>query len=91
MAVYILVNQGGTPLGAPLLGWFAELWGARSTMLVGGAMVLLGELVILLLLRRALEVGLWTEFRPYASRIFHLRRIPEPVIVESSDNDGRDR
>ncbi len=91
MAVYILVNQGGTPLGAPLLGWFAELWGARSTMLVGGAMVLLGELVILLLLRRVLDVGLWTEIRPYASRMFHLRRIPEPVIVESSDNDGRDR
>lgn len=74
MAIYILVMQGGTPFGAPLLGWFAELWGARSTLWVGGGMVLIGELLVLLLLVRKLDVGLWQEIRPYAGRIIHPRR-----------------
>jgi len=71
MALYILVMQGGTPFGAPLLGFFGELWGARWTLIIGGGMVVLGGLVVVLLLRRTLEVELLAELRPYGSRLAH--------------------
>lgn len=36
MALYSLVFLGGTPFGAPLIGWLAEEFGPRSGLLVGG-------------------------------------------------------
>jgi MFS family permease len=37
MGVYMLVFAGGTPIGAPLVGWMAQEFGARSAMWLGGA------------------------------------------------------
>ena len=37
MAVYALVFMGGTPIGAPLVGWLAQVAGARYSLIVGGA------------------------------------------------------
>lgn len=42
MALYLMVMMGGTPLGAPLLGWVGEVLGARWTLLLGGAVTVLG-------------------------------------------------
>ncbi|BBH17890.1 MFS transporter [Nocardioides baekrokdamisoli] len=42
MALYMTVFQGGTPLGAPLIGWIGQAYGARWTLIVGGALVLVG-------------------------------------------------
>ena len=39
MALYMAIFMGGTPIGAPLLGWIAEHFGARWT-LVGAAVAL---------------------------------------------------
>jgi MFS family permease len=36
MAVYSLVFMGGTPIGAPLVGWLAQVAGARYSLIVGG-------------------------------------------------------
>jgi MFS family permease len=52
LALYALVFVGGTPFGAPVIGWLGEHVGPRSTLVVGG----LGSLAIsvtmgLLLLR----------------------------------------
>ena len=44
MALYMMIFIGGTPLGAPLIGWIGEVAGARWTLLVGGAMTALGVL-----------------------------------------------
>lgn len=35
MALYMVVFMGGTPIGAPLVGWIGEVWGARATLLIG--------------------------------------------------------
>ncbi|MCA5892995.1 MFS transporter [Isoptericola sp. NEAU-Y5] len=35
MALYIMVFQGATPVGAPLVGWIGEAWGPRWSILVG--------------------------------------------------------
>jgi MFS family permease len=42
MALYMMIFIGGTPLGAPLVGWVGEAYGARWTLLVGGALTILG-------------------------------------------------
>lgn len=36
MAIYVLVFLGGTPVGAPLIGYLAEVFGPRSSLVVGG-------------------------------------------------------
>jgi MFS family permease len=41
MALYIICFMGGTPLGAPLIGWLAEVAGPRWGLLGGGAVCLL--------------------------------------------------
>ncbi len=42
MALYMMIFIGGTPLGAPLVGWIGEVYGARWTLLFGGAMTVAG-------------------------------------------------
>jgi MFS family permease len=45
MALYLAIFMGGTPVGAPLLGWVAEQYGARWTLVGGGALTMVGTLV----------------------------------------------
>lgn len=54
MAIYMTIVMGGTPLGAPLIGWIGEQWGARWTLVVSGSLVLVGVLVAVVA-RRVLE------------------------------------
>jgi MFS family permease len=42
MALYSVLFIGGTPLGAPTIGWIADTAGARWTVSGGGAIVLAG-------------------------------------------------
>ncbi len=51
MALYVLVFLGGTPVGAPLIGAVAEVFGPRSGMLVGGGSVVVAAGVAALYLR----------------------------------------
>lgn len=41
-ALYLMIFLGGTPFGAPLIGWVGEAFGARWTLLFGGMMSMLG-------------------------------------------------
>lgn len=52
MALYVTVVQGGTPLGAPLIGWLGEAYGARWMLWIGGALVLIGVVLAVGLLTR---------------------------------------
>jgi len=36
MALYLLVFMGGTPIGAPFVGWIAQVAGPRWSLIVGG-------------------------------------------------------
>jgi MFS family permease len=52
LALYALVFVGGTPVGAPLIGWLGEHVGPRSTLVVGGlASLVVSVLAGYLLLR----------------------------------------
>jgi MFS family permease len=45
MALYFMCFLGGTPAGAPLIGWIAERFGAPWSLIVGGAVVVLAGVV----------------------------------------------
>ena len=42
MALYMMLVMGGTPLGAPIVGWVGATFGARWTLIGGGAMSVIG-------------------------------------------------
>ena len=44
MALYMMVLMGGTPIGAPMLGWVGEVLGPRWTLIGGGGLTTLGVL-----------------------------------------------
>jgi len=51
MALYMAIFMGGTPLGAPLIGWIGATWGPRWTILVGTiavALALVGATIYLM-------------------------------------------
>ncbi|GAA3816365.1 hypothetical protein GCM10022242_18030 [Nocardioides panacisoli] len=48
MALYMTIVMGGTPLGAPVIGWIGQQFGARWTLEVGGILVLVGVALALL-------------------------------------------
>jgi MFS family permease len=48
MGIYMLVFTGGTPLGAPLVGWMSELGGPRTGVVLSGAFVLVGTALAVL-------------------------------------------
>jgi MFS family permease len=48
MALYMMLVMGGTPLGAPVVGWVGATFGARWTLIGGGAMTLFGVVLAVL-------------------------------------------
>ena len=45
MALYMMIFMGGTPVGAPIIGWIGEEYGARWTLLGGGLLTITGVAV----------------------------------------------
>jgi MFS family permease len=45
MALYMMLVMGGTPVGAPIVGWVGASFGARWTLIGGGGMSILGILL----------------------------------------------
>lgn len=64
MAIYVAIFVGGTPLGAPIIGWVGELMGPRASVAIGAVatgLTVVGVLVYLMVhdgLRLAIERGL---------------------------------
>lgn len=57
MALYLMVFMGGTPAGAPIIGWVGESFGARWTLLFGGLLTILGTLAAVAVFGRRSVVG----------------------------------
>jgi MFS family permease len=52
MGVYTLLFFGGTPLGAPVIGWASEQWGPRVGLIGGGALTfVISGIAVLVYLR----------------------------------------
>ncbi len=74
MALYMMIFMGGTPLGAPIVGWVGQTFGARWTLIGGGGVTIAGTVLAALLFSRA--TGLVAGYR---------RRPAEPDEVEPDD------
>ncbi len=64
MGLYMLVFLGGTPLGSPLAGWVAEVWGPRMSMVAGGVISLAASVVMTYFLARKRGVRVRSYLRP---------------------------
>ena len=45
MAIFLAIAVGGTPIGAPIVGWVADRFGPRWALGVGAAAALLAALI----------------------------------------------
>ncbi|MFE2278820.1 MFS transporter [Streptomyces sp. NPDC059454] len=67
MALYMMVFLGGSPVGAPIVGWITDTYGARVGFAAGGAVAMAAAAVIGLILARVgglrLSVG-WRRCHP---------------------------
>ena len=52
MALYLMIFMGGTPIGAPVIGWIGHEYGARWTLLGGGLMTIVGVVLSAMLYLR---------------------------------------
>ena len=65
MGLYMLVFAGGTPLGAPLVGWLSQEFGPRWGLIVGGTISAGAATVVLAMsMRRARARRTATQGRP---------------------------
>jgi len=64
MGLYMLVFLGGAPLGSPLVGWVAEAFGPRMSLIAGGTISAVATLIIGGLYARSRSVRVREYLRP---------------------------
>jgi MFS family permease len=80
MALYMAIFMGGTPLGAPIIGWIGDAWGPRWTIAIGTIAVGVTLLAVSFWLasRENVEVSYASRRRP---RI-RIRTVPVSTVSE---------
>ena len=63
LAVYMVVLQGGTPIGAPLVGWLATEFGARWSLGMGAVVAIISGLAALIMMNKRNNVRLRDQVR----------------------------
>ncbi|HMU35403.1 MAG TPA: MFS transporter [Marmoricola sp.] len=76
MALYLMVVMGGTPLGAPLIGWIGATFGARWTLIAGGGVTVLGVALAVMLFH-----GLGRRGPLVTSRLPEDERLTAPIAA----------
>nr|WP_034268392.1 MFS transporter [Haloechinothrix halophila] len=64
LSLYVMILMGGTPAGAPVIGWVAEQFGARWSLLGGGILTIACTVIAVLVLARPSGVDLRAALRP---------------------------
>ncbi|MDQ0924680.1 MFS family permease [Pseudarthrobacter sp. W1I19] len=72
LALYLAILQGGTAVGAPLMGWIGSEFGARWSVAAGGAVVLATALSAVIVVSRRNSLS----FRDNLRIVFRRRREP---------------
>jgi MFS family permease len=82
MALYVLVFLGGTPIGAPVIGWLAETYGARWSLIGGGLVSAVATLLVGWALLRARQLRVVTRLhsRPH----FYVEPVPEAPELDEA-------
>ena len=90
MALYMAIFMGGTPVGAPIIGWVGQTFGARYTILIGGAAAIVTAGAAVLWLRYAQGVKVryrWAD-HPHLSVSATVRK-PELDEAELQAEDAK--
>jgi len=82
MALYLAIFMGGTPVGAPLLGVLAETFGARWTLVGGGAFTAGGTIAAAVLFARRYGVTVEPHLLP-RPHVVVLTRSPHELVGEA--------
>ncbi|WP_406861633.1 MFS transporter [Streptomyces sp. HUAS MG47] len=80
MSLYMMVFVGGTPIGAPIVGWLTDEYGARVGFATGGLMTLAAAATVGLILTRAVGVKPRLRWHHGHPRFHLVRRHPEPAL-----------
>ncbi|GAA2614408.1 MFS transporter [Streptomyces tubercidicus] len=85
MSLFMMVFVGGTPLGAPLVGWITDTFGPRIGFMAGGAVSLAAAVLIGLILARVGGLRLKIDLRRGRR---HLAFVPrDPATEPSGERD----
>src|SRR5690606_41003965 len=79
MSLYVLVLFGATPLGSPVVGWVAEAWGGRWSILVGSLSAILVAAV----------AAIWSGRRWGVEVTYVLRPRPHLVLTHREEREAR--
>ncbi|MBF6044245.1 MFS transporter [Streptomyces sp. NRRL B-1677] len=83
MSLFMMVFVGGTPVGAPLVGWVTDAYGARVGFLAGGAVATLAAVGVGLVLARVGGLRLKIDLRRGRTHVaFVPRERPETQPAE---------
>ncbi|MEU2112254.1 MFS transporter [Streptomyces sp. NPDC019507] len=81
MSLYMMVFVGGTPVGAPIVGWITDTYGVRAGMATGGAVAAIAAVAIGLILVRAGGMRLKLDLRPGHR---HVRMVPRERLTAAA-------
>ncbi|MGA5565965.1 MFS transporter [Streptomyces platensis] len=76
MSLFMMVFVGGTPLGAPLVGWITDSFGPRTGFMAGGVVSLAAALLIGLILARVGGLRLKIDLRRGHQHLAFVPRAP---------------
>lgn len=78
MSLYMMVFAGGTPVGAPIVGWISDTYGARTGMAVGGAISMVAAVAVGFMLTRVGNLRVKVDLRPGRP---HVRIVPRELAA----------
>ncbi|MCX4823911.1 MFS transporter [Streptomyces sp. NBC_01142] len=81
MSLFMMVFTGGTPLGAPLVGWITDTYGPRIGFAAGGAVALVAALAVGAMLARVGGLRLKIDLRPGHR---HLEFVPREQLATAA-------
>ena len=90
LALYFMCFMGGTPVGAPVVGWVSEHLGARWGLVSSGLVVVVAAVVVGAVLARGRHVRLEAHVAPPSVRL-HVAALPPrqvAAVVEEAAGDA---
>ncbi|QGN59013.1 MFS transporter [Nostocoides sp. HKS02] len=80
MALYMAIFMGGTPLGAPVIGWIGEVWGPRWTIGIGTIAV--GLMLVAVSIWMARHENVQVSYESQRRPRIRIRTVAQPTVSE---------